>query len=314
MAQVAALDRQAQDRGFDVLISPERAPDIAAFASVLAVRDRAALETLAAASPFDISPPTDRRPFFFNQLRLTDPLHVLGVMRGGGDAGVMGHVRATVNLYVILAFSTLMAVLVILVPLRRELAALPGGYVAAGTAWFFLIGLGFMLFEMALLQRMSIFLGHPSYSLGILLFSLILSTGLGSFLSERIDLLRGARKYLWAAAVAAVALAGMAASDALFAMHAQADLLLRAALCVGVIVPLGLLLGFGFPTGMAMVRRIDERPSAWFWGINGVAGVSGCALAIVLNIALGIDKTMIAGALCYLLLVIPAWALDRRLR
>ncbi|HYD19009.1 MAG TPA: hypothetical protein VEF76_11070, partial [Patescibacteria group bacterium] len=76
-------------------------------------------------------------------------------------------------------------------------------------------------------------------------------------------------------------------------------------LCVSVTLPLGCLLGFGFPTGMALAAKTSTQPTAWFWGINGAAGVTGSAIAIALNIALGIDWTMGLGALCYLGLLIP---------
>jgi predicted membrane-bound spermidine synthase len=313
-AQLAALRAQAKLRGFDILVAPGAPPANPGFADILAVKDRAGLDSLARGNMFDISPPTDRRPFFFNQLRLGEPWNVLKVMREKRDAAVVGHARATVNLYLILGFAVVMALLIIVLPLRRELAAGDRGFIAAGTAWFSLIGLGFMLFEIALLQRMSIFLGHPSYSLGILLFSLILSTGIGSLLSDRFALTGGRMIYAWALALALLGAATVPVTDALFHGFADADLLHRALVCVAVIMPLGLLLGYGFPTGMALARLIDERPSAWFWGINGVAGVTGSALAVALNIALGLDVTMVLGALCYALLVFPACVLRRRLQ
>jgi hypothetical protein len=79
--------------------------------------------------------------------------------------------------------------------------------------------------------------------------------------------------------------------------------LLRAAVSVAIIAPAGVMMGFGFPAGMRMVRAIDERPAAWFWGINGAAGVLGSVLAIALSIAYGIRITLSLGALCYLALL-----------
>src|SRR5207249_8690480 len=74
--------------------------------------------------------------------------------------------------------------------------------VAGGTIYFTLIGIGFMMVEIGLLQRMSVFLGHPIYSLSVLLFSLILATGLGSLLSERIGLDTRVKFASWAVLVA----------------------------------------------------------------------------------------------------------------
>ena len=96
-----------------------------------------------------------------------------------------------------------------------------------------------------------------------------------------------------------------------FAAFVDAELTPRIALCVGWIVPLGVLLGFGFPTGMRLIGAIDPKPTPWFWGINGAAGVLASIVAVVLSIALGISATLIGGALCYFSLIAPALALHQ---
>ncbi|HKB06832.1 MAG TPA: hypothetical protein VKF61_00985, partial [Candidatus Polarisedimenticolia bacterium] len=68
-------------------------------------------------------------------------------------------------------------------------------------------------------------------------------------------------------------------------------------------------MGFGFPAGMRLVQAIDERPTPWFWGINGAAGVLASACAVATSLAYGIHVTLTLGALCYLALVPAAWAL-----
>ena len=65
-------------------------------------------------------------------------------------------------------------------------------------------------------------------------------------------------------------------------------------------------MGFGFPTGMRLVSAIDARPTPWFWGINGAAGVLAASLAVFTSIAFSIDATLRLGGLCYLLLPAPA--------
>ena len=302
--QIDSLRAQAQRRGFDLLIAPDvTAPN--RFGRILSARGRLDLETLAKKHPFDISPPTDRRPFFFNQLRLTDPIAIGRLVRDRDQGARLGQVSATLNLYIILGFSVLISLYTVVRPLRRELRESDPRFVAAGTAWFFLIGLGFMLLEIALLQRMSIFLGHPSYSLGVLLFSLILSAGIGSLLSGRFEITNGIARHVWAVGVGAAVLACLFLTDWTFEIFASAALPLRAALCVALIMPLGILLGYGFPTGMALVRDLDPRPAAWFWCINGVASVTGSTVAVAINIAWGLDVTMMLGACCYVLLVVP---------
>jgi hypothetical protein len=74
-------------------------------------------------------------------------------------------------------------------------------------------------------------------------------------------------------------------------------------------------MGFGFPTGMHLVSDIDGRPTPWFWGINGAAGVLASIVAVASSIAFGIHATLALGGICYLALTLPAYALfaiDRR--
>jgi hypothetical protein len=70
-------------------------------------------------------------------------------------------------------------------------------------------------------------------------------------------------------------------------------------------------MGFGFPTGMRLVSRVDARPTPWFWGINGAAGVLAASVAVLISIEFGIDMTLRVGAVCYLLLPGPALLLVR---
>lgn len=305
--QAGALEKRARDMDFRILLSPGRASD-RNLSRIMGAKSRAALDSLVLDDAFDISPPTDARPFFFNQVRLTRPLQVVGLVQEDAPSAAQGHAKAALNLYIILSFSLLMVVTVILLPLRDALKRDGGAFTAAGTAWFLLIGLGFMFIEIALLQRMSIYLGHPSYSLGIVLFSLVLSTGAGSLMSDRAALALARGRVLgWAACAAGVAAATPFLLGAAIHAFPDAALGVRALLCVAIILPLGFMLGFGFPTGMALAERKGSTATAWFWGINGAAGVMGSALAIALNITWGLDRTMLLGALCYALLGAVAW-------
>jgi hypothetical protein len=83
----------------------------------------------------------------------------------------------------------------------------------------------------------------------------------------------------------------------------SSSLFIRAVACVVTITPAGLLMGFGFPTGMRLVSVVDRKPTPWFWGINGAAGVLASVAAIASSIAFGISVTLTIGAVCYFLLI-----------
>lgn len=77
-------------------------------------------------------------------------------------------------------------------------------------------------------------------------------------------------------------------------------------------MPAGVLMGFGFPTGMRLAEAIDPRPTPWFWGMNGAGGVLGSVLAVACGISFGISTTLMVGAACSLLLVPAASILGVR--
>jgi hypothetical protein len=288
-------------------------------ASLVAAPNREALEQATKVSYLDLSPPTDARPFFFNQLRL-DRLFDQDIFALVSNPGVYaGNLTATLTLAILILISTVLVAATIVVPLTASVSTASVSLVIAGTIYFALIGIGFMTAEIGLLQRISVFLGHPVYALSIVLFSLIVSTGLGSLASEWIPLTSGVRLIGWSALTGLYLLVLPLWLPGVLLSLASAGVLFRAGLAVLVLLPAGFLMGFGFPTGMRLVSCLDETPTPWFWGINGAAGVLAASVAVLTSIVFSIDTTLWIGALCYLLLPAPAlwltaWVQDRKQR
>jgi hypothetical protein len=289
-----------------VLLSPNRVAASAKLEQIVSATDRDTLDRTTAAFQLDLTPPTDARPFFFNQLTFRTLLDA-DVLAHLADAGVVaGNLIATLTLAMLVLISVVLVGATIVVPLRSTVRAAGWPLAVGGTVYFALIGIGFMTVEIALLQRMSVFLGHPTYALSVVLFSLILWTGLGSLASERVQLAGAGTLVAWSVASAAYLFALPFWLPPLLVELDGAGLLVRAGLCVLVLAPAGFLMGFGFPTGMRLVSAIDTAPTPWFWGINGAAGVLAASVAVVTSIALSIDTTLRIGAVCYLLIAAPA--------
>jgi len=168
-----------------------------------------------------------------------------------------------------------------------------------------------MLVEIGLMQRFSVLLGHPIWSLALVLASMILSTGIGSLVSDRFaDLSRRrtiALPIVIALVIAAAATLLQPAIDALM----PAAFAARGAVTLAFTVPIGLALGPCFPVGMRLVASRSDSAMPWMWGINGGFGVLGGVAAVVLSITLGISSTILVGGLCYLSLVLPIMLLRR---
>ncbi len=153
---------------------------------------------------------------------------------------------------------------------------------------------------MALIQKFVLFLGHPTYALTVVIFSMLVSSGLGSYFSRRI-LGDDDRRLYRALALIAVLVALLAAVvTPLLAAGVGLPLALKFAITVLLISPAGFVMGMPFPTGL---KRLEEwhKPSVrWAWSLNAAASVLGSVGALVCAIYLGLVQTLLAGGLLYL--------------
>jgi hypothetical protein len=287
-ADVAAVNEAARRLQFEVVLSPDFALD-STFAALASGKD---LMGFTRRYPLDITPPTDDRPFFFHMLRFRDIF----------NRALMAQGAATFNMRAVSVLGVLLLVVVgltglcVIVPLVRtaDKAALRG----AGPLLVFFggIGLGFMFVEISQMQRLIVFLGHPTYGLSVVLFALLLSSGLGSYLTQRIAVGAAARYLL-------LLLAGLVAFGLLtpWLVHGfQAwSTPLRILLSVAMLFPLGVLMGMPFPLGMRLAAAGSGALTPWLWGVNGAASVCASVLAAVVAMSAGITASLFVGAACY---------------
>lgn len=242
------------------------------------------------AYPFDVRPPTDDRPFFGHYFRWGQAREVLALAgRTWQPFGGVGYLVLLALLVLAIAAAGLLILLPLVVRVRigreRRLGVTMG--------YFALLGLGFMLVEIPLMQRFILFLGHPAYAMATVLFALLLFSGMGSLLSRRMPL--GLALPLIPALVGGYAV-GL---PALFEVALAAPLWGRLITAVLALVPLGLLLGMPFPKGLAL---LGESPTlvAWAWGVNGAVSVVASILAALVALSWGSSVVLLAGAVCYL--------------
>jgi hypothetical protein len=232
----------------------------------------------------DVCPPTDDRPFFFNMRRAGDIL----------KAPPPGYFYA-VDPMLVLALA--LAILVVLCALAfgLPLALVPGRPPLTSMVFFAAIGVGFLLFEIALIQRFTLFLGFPTYALSVVLFALLVFTGLGSLASSR---LREPRRAL-AAACVLIAVAAFALQPLLGALI-ELPFAARVALTVALIAPPALLLGTAMPIGLARLERRHAGAVPWAWAVNGVSSVLASVLAVAVAITWGFTALTLLALACYL--------------
>jgi hypothetical protein len=292
----AIVTAVAADREFQIIASPwmdDGAGLIDRIARSRSVDDLA----VATADPiYDYTPPTDTRPYYFNMLR-PRALFTAPKMATGGTVG--GNLRATVMLLVLLAVATLLVAVIIGWPLIRSgRPPMPPGTFAVTMAYFATIGFAYMLIQIGLLQRFSIYLGHPTYTLAIVLFSMLLFTGLGSLTSERIPIRAGGRFRIVPIAIALALVVTVLTLNGVLARTVTAGLPVRTAVALLFAAPLSMLLGMCFPFGVRLVRQ-TPAVAAWAWGVNGAFGVLASIIAVAVSIWIGIDANFWMAAALY---------------
>jgi hypothetical protein len=299
---LSLLHKTAGDLGFDELVSPDREVASPVLKRIVqAGNNTPEVAALTQRYHIDLTAPTDDRPFFFNQLVLTD----LASIRGAAevqDGVIRGNLAATKTISIIVLLSAILVLVTLIIPSLPAVRRTQASLAWLGTLYFALIGLGFMFIEIGIIQRVSLFLGHPVYGLAIGLFSIILSTGIGSLISERLELDTPQKLAGWATSLCLFVVLLSFWFPALVAVFEGQGLVVRVLVALVAIVPSGLLMGFGFPSGMRLVNAIDTSPTPWFWAVNGASGVLAASVAVGTSVAFSINTSLWIGAACYLLI------------
>lgn len=248
---------------------------------------------------FDVTPVNDNRPFFFYTVQPRDLWSFLtSDSRLSADYKIN---RAVPLLFGLLGVSLLATAVILALPpalLGTRLPRQPG--VLAFLFYFLCIGAGYILVEVALIQKFVLFLGHPTYALTVVVFSMLVSSGLGSYWSGRF--LGGSERKLamtLAGIAVLVATLGVVATS-LLARGVGLPLWVKIVCTVLLIFPAGFFMGMPFPNG---IKRLEARhkPSVrWAWSLNAAASVLGSAGAIFCAIYMGLLETLLAGGGCYL--------------
>jgi hypothetical protein len=287
-AELARAHQAADAEGLTVIADPATALD----ATALTIASGQANAAFYDALPMDITAPTDNKPFFFytwkpHSFFADGPRELDGGSRNDLAILVMGFLLVTTSLGV---------GLFVIAPLRHEARQARLRPMLPHLLYFAGIGLGFMLVEISQMQRLMVFLGDPIYGLTVLLFTLLLFGGLGSFTvgagGGEVGLWR--RPALCCAVLCAVGLL----TPVLTAQATEFGVPARVALSVALLAPAGLCMGMMFPTGMILSRRFAAQ-QAWFWGVNGATSVFASVLGMAVSMEYGIAQAYWAGVVCY---------------
>jgi hypothetical protein len=255
---------------------------------------------------FDVSPVDDDRPFFFYTVQTRDLMRYL---RAPGNAADSKINLALPLLIELVGVSVLATVVILALPPLLLRARLPMEKGLRGFLLYFVcLGAGYIMIQVALIQKFILFLGHPTYALTVIVFSMLVWSGLGSFYSRR--LIRGAHRSRLiitligvAAAVSVIAFAASPISEFGVGWPLQAKILVTVCL----IAPAAFLMGIPFPTGLTWLETLFPQAVRWAWALNAASSVLGSACAIFLAIHIGLRATVLVGAGLYLCALSVVW-------
>lgn len=298
--EIDIVKKYCDEMGFHFALSPQWSYS-EEFAKVSDIR---LIDKFVKASKENITPATDDNPFFF----ITTRLNFSNTLRNFKLFEVKKPEEILLSLFVLMLVLSLLFVIIPLVGLAVHQSFKDVPVFSFGT-YFISIGLAFMFVEMTQMTRLSSFLGHPSYSLAVALFTFLLGSGIGSLFLGRTDGQKAIQTYL----CLFLSLCVLSASCTAPLLHFSSKFPIEARIAIAVVFlfPIAFFMGMFLPQGMKLLNR-KKAPVALFWGLNGAASVLGSILAMILQIKLGLSMAFCIGVGLYALAAILLLYLERR--
>jgi hypothetical protein len=245
---------------------------------------------------FSVDPATDDRPYFSYFFRVSRLGHLfaqtgrqwLFVVEGG-----------YIVLFATFAATLLLAAVFILLPPLCARRYWKRGRLPV-LLYFSMIAIGFMFIEILLMQKFRRHIANPLYSNSMIIAALLISTGIASFFSDRIE--QGRRKKRLFHALLGLSLyllLLMAALEFLFPVMTPVPRIMPLLLPILTMIPLGLCMGLFFPLGMSALKVGDAAALPWAWSVNGFFSVLASTGTVLVASNAGLLATALAALLCY---------------
>lgn len=305
----ADIDRAraiAAKGGFEEVFFPDTRP-AGAFTSLLTAANP---ERFYASYPYNVRPVRDDRPFFFYTVQPGDVwTFVRDWTRLSADYKIN---MAVPTLFSLVGVSLLAVLVTLLLPpvlLKTRLPREPG--VPLFLAYFVCLGIGYILVQVGLIQKLVLFLGHPAYALTVVIFSMLVASGAGSYFSRTIVAAQDGRLMAVLAGAAAVIGISSVAATPLTTSAVGLALPVKVVITILLIAPAGFLMGIPFPSGLSRLEKWHSPSVRWAWSLNAASSVLGSAMAIFLALYAGLGNTLLIGAALYLLALVVVKATPR---
>jgi hypothetical protein len=250
---------------------------------------------LYASYDFNIIPATDNRPYFAQFIRWKSLPHLAEYF---GNRSIpffeIGYLLVVITLVQI----AIISVVLILLPLFK--LRWKGKNKFRVLLYFSGIGLGYMFVEMVFIQRFILYFGQPVYAASAVITSLLIFSGLGSYMSGYFVAKRKVMLMIFTAIVVLLFIYSFTLTPVL-QQTVHGRLPLKLLIVFLLIAPLAFCMGIPFPAGLLQVSQTNARIIPWAWGLNGCVSVISTALATIIAVEAGFTMVMLLAALAYCL-------------
>jgi hypothetical protein len=292
--EINKIKEVAHSLAFDIIYIPQGNHNKPLFQTALTSKD---LTPFINDNYYDIRANTDDRPFFFQMLYASK---IRDLFTGKNIKGQVFNYYGLGILVILLFISTALIIFFYILPLllspRTQKPSFTWGL------YFSLLGLGFMLIEIPILQLGSVYLGSPTYGLSVGLFCLLFFGGLGSILCNYSQ-----KKQIKAMLISSLILVVVLAISLPFYLHGLIDhtfgynWYLKLILMVLMLFPTAISMGIALPSGLRLASHHYAQSIPWFWALNGAASVLGSIIAMAISMIYGYTITFMTAAVLYLL-------------
>lgn len=249
---------------------------------------------------YDVSPVSDDRPFFFYTVQPRDLLQFWGNHVDSADYKIN---KAVPLLFGLMGVSILATAVILSLPPLLLKTRLPVEKGLRSFIWYFVcLGAGYIMIQVALIQKFILLLGHPTYALTVIIFSMLVSSGAGSYFSRRFS-----GKLTWILIGIAALVGALAFAAAPVGQYGVGlPLFVKVLITIALIAPVGFLMGMPFPTGLMRLESRYPQAVRWAWALNAASSVMGSVGAIFLAIYVGLRTTLLIGGALYVVALLVA--------
>ncbi len=294
--EVRRLNSWAEEMSFQVLYDPFDPGLDNYFAKVIRMNNRER-KAFYREYPYKIDPATDNSPFFFQYYKWKNlfkekisswayAFHM--------PVGLQTIVYSIVQI-------TILGLIFIILPMSRKKIPFIKGISPHILIFFASIGLGFILIEIILVQKFIIFLGGPVYALSVVLFSVLVFSGLGSFFSRKFISGKESAVALIFGLIIVIGMLYNLILPILFKNLLHLSTEMRIVASVLILAPLSFLMGMPFPTGVRALSEKHQQFIPWAWAVNSIFTVFGSVFCVFLSLSFGFSFSWYLALVCYLL-------------